>query len=260
MAEDNFMEDALSQGASDTGGRETATGEIVFSEIKQASKEQIKGNIFLYFLVTLTWSFIASVLIMIIMYGVGGSMMDTIKDKLGSGPVGEAEIIDAMVGVMGIFYVVVLLSAAVSLIISAFMEWGMARLANKMYKKEMISFGDGFEGFKQPKAALSVSLLKYVYTMLWAMIPFLGLVLAFIKPYSYACATFIKQEDSNISSNDAITRSREIMDGRKFQLFLLDFSFCLIWIIPIIFTFGLACIYVGPYWSQARYNFYKRLK
>ena len=58
---------------------------------------------------------------------------------------------------------------------------------------------------------------------------------------------------------DAITKSRQMMDGHKADLFILQLSFFFWWML-VPFTFGLALIYVIPYMSAAMTNFYLSLK
>ena len=66
-------------------------------------------------------------------------------------------------------------------------------------------------------------------------------------------------EDYNLSYNDAITESRNMMDGRKMDLFILALSF-FGWMLLIIVTFGLAAIYVVPYMNATFAAFYLDIK
>ena len=63
-----------------------------------------------------------------------------------------------------------------------------------------------------------------------------------------------------MSSDDAITLSREMMDGHKFNTFILDVSFILWWFLSII-TFNIAGIfYVFPYVYSTNAELYLALK
>ena len=46
-----------------------------------------------------------------------------------------------------------------------------------------------------------------------------------VKTYSYAMTPYIMSEHPSLTANEAITESRRIMDGNKWRLFCLDFSF-----------------------------------
>ena len=50
-----------------------------------------------------------------------------------------------------------------------------------------------------------------------------------------------------------------MMDGYKWQLFMLDLSFTG-WMLLSILTLGLALVFVWPYYSAARAAFYKEIK
>ncbi len=72
-------------------------------------------------------------------------------------------------------------------------------------------------------------------------------------------ANYIMAENPDIDALDAITKSREMMRGNKFSLFILKLSFFL-WYLLIPFTLGLISIYVTPYIEAATANFYLKIK
>ena len=97
--------------------------------------------------------------------------------------------------------------------------------------------------------------LKMLYLFLWAL---LLIVPAIIKTYSYFLTEYILAE--NPDEKDAITLSRQMMNGHKFQLFLLQLSF-IGWFILSALTFGiLYVLYVGPYYHQTMAEFYLAVK
>lgn len=80
-----------------------------------------------------------------------------------------------------------------------------------------------------------------------------------IKAYSYSMVFYILAENPQMTASEAITESREIMDGHKFELFVLELSFIL-WMLLSMVTFGIAMIYVVPYMSLTMTNFYNNIK
>jgi uncharacterized membrane protein len=70
---------------------------------------------------------------------------------------------------------------------------------------------------------------------------------------------YIMTEKQDMRISDAITKSRAIMKGHKWQLFLLDLSFTG-WMLLSVLTLGLALVYVWPYYNAARAAFYKEIK
>lgn len=97
--------------------------------------------------------------------------------------------------------------------------------------------------------------LATIYKDLWNFTIIGGL----IKKYSYRLVPFIVAENPNLKANDAITLSRELMNGYKFKAFLLDFSF-IGWEFLNLLTFGLlGILFLNPYSEGANAEFYKTI-
>ena len=91
-----------------------------------------------------------------------------------------------------------------------------------------------------------VYLLVTLYTILWAIIPLAGIFIAIVKGYAYGLSIYLTKDNEQLSYNDAITKSRTLMNGKKQDRFILSLSF-IPWILLSFVTFGLANIYVIPY-------------
>ena len=100
------------------------------------------------------------------------------------------------------------------------------------------------------------NILVTLYTLLWTMLFYIP---GIIKAHSYAMTYYILNDNPEMSANDAITRSREMMDGHKWQLFCLRFSF-IGWYLLSALTFGILLIVVMPYMQAAEAEFYEKLK
>ena len=70
---------------------------------------------------------------------------------------------------------------------------------------------------------------------------------------------YILRDHPEMTATEAINRSREIMNGRKWNLFCLQFSF-IGWILLCGLTFGILTLWVYPYMQQAEANFYESIK
>lgn len=105
---------------------------------------------------------------------------------------------------------------------------------------------------------LITMVLTMLYTWLWSL---LLIIPGIIKSYSYAMTPFILEDDDEeiISGNEAIEKSMRMMDGHKWELFCLDFSF-IGWILLAILTLGIGCLWLYPYIYTARAAFYEELK
>ena len=115
-------------------------------------------------------------------------------------------------------------------------------------------FNVGFAKFGRNLGALLLEgLLVYAWSLLF-VIP------GIIKAYAYSMTTFILADCPDVKAVDAITISRRMMKGHKWQYFVLQLSF-IGWQILSMFTMGLLTIfYVGPYYYAAEAGFYAELK
>ena len=102
---------------------------------------------------------------------------------------------------------------------------------------------------------IKLSLVITIYQLLWMFVPIAGL----IKPYSYAMTYYIKADNPELTANEAITKSRQMMNGYKWKLFCLEFSF-IGWHILTACTFGILGIWVTPHIAAAKAEFYEELK
>lgn len=95
-----------------------------------------------------------------------------------------------------------------------------------------------------------VYLLVSLYTILWALIPLAGIIIAIIKGYAYGLSIYLAKDNDQIGYNDTITKSRTLMNGKKRDRFMLSLSF-IPWILLSFITMGLANIYIIPYMLAA---------
>ncbi len=103
---------------------------------------------------------------------------------------------------------------------------------------------------------MATFVLHYLYITLWTLLFFIP---GIVKSYSYAMTFYILNDNPEMGANEAITRSREMMNGHKWQLFCLHFSF-IGWILLSMLTCGLLLFMVTPYMNAATAEFYEKLK
>ena len=114
-----------------------------------------------------------------------------------------------------------------------------------------------FDGFKGNLTnTVMTSLLYNVYIALWSL---LFVIPGIVKTYSYAMTFYILRDNPDLPANDAITESRRMMNGNKFRLFCLHFSF-IGWVFLSMLTFGILLFWVIPYMQTAQAAFYESLK
>ena len=123
-------------------------------------------------------------------------------------------------------------------------------------KNEDISVGDAFKGFNITGKAVWLNIITNFFVFLWSL---LLVIPGIIKVFSYAAAPFILADNPELTAREALSESKRIMDGHKFDLFVLQLSFFWWYILGAI-TFGIAYIYVVPYVSATTTNFYNSIK
>ena len=94
---------------------------------------------------------------------------------------------------------------------------------------------------------ICMSVLKSIYLALWTM---LFIIPGVIKSYSYFLTEFIARKNPKMSASDCITKSRELMDGHKWELFVFQLSF-IGWHLLAMLTCGILYIWLTPYIMQA---------
>lgn len=101
-------------------------------------------------------------------------------------------------------------------------------------------------------------LWQQLFLFLWALVPVAGVVLVLIKSYSYSQALFIYRDNTNMIPKNTISQSKQLMNGHKWELFVLHLSF-IGWHILSAITFGIVGFYVTPYQMLSEIGFYKSL-
>lgn len=109
---------------------------------------------------------------------------------------------------------------------------------------------------KKYSRAVPVMGLICLYVMLWTI---LLIIPGIIKGYSYAMASYISIDNEELSAEECVQRSIEMMKGHKMQLFLLDLSF-FGWVLLSILTLGIGLLWLAPYQETAHIKFYEDLK
>lgn len=113
-----------------------------------------------------------------------------------------------------------------------------------------------FSQLKNFWPAFKTYLLMVVYIFLWCLLLYIP---GIIKGIAYSQTMYILAEDPTLGANEAITRSRKMMEGHKMEYFVLTLSF-IGWMILGAFTFGILYIWLIPYMEATLANYYKSLK
>lgn len=163
------------------------------------------------------------------------------------------EIATILMGAMGVISVFAFAYAIAMLILGGVVQQGYCRYNLKIVDGHMATMGDLFSQFGRFKDALVLNLLTALFTALWSL---LFIIPGIVAAYRYAMAPYILLEDPDCTPMEAISRSKEMMDGHKGELFCLDLSF-IGWEILSALTAGIGSLFLRPYTSAARAAFYR---
>ena len=116
---------------------------------------------------------------------------------------------------------------------------------------------DAFVGFTGDNFLRTlVAYLRYIiFTFLWSL---LFVIPGIIKSIAYSQMFYLMAEDEDLDPGDAQKESMELMEGHKWEYFVLCLSF-IPWYLLCIITLGIASIYVSPYIQTTLAEYHVRL-
>ena len=180
--------------------------------------------------------------------------------------------------------VLVFIWSIIQIIIGGAGKLGYAKFNLNLVDNKDAVFSDLFSQFDRLGAGFCMNFLTGLYIVLWTL---LFIIPGIIKSFSYAMAPYILAEHPEMTASEAITESRHMMDGNKWRLFCLDFSFigwnllcslpvivvvfaltgsilrsgadayALLWIIPISIPLSAGFLFLRPYEEAAWAAFYR---
>ena len=151
-----------------------------------------------------------------------------------------------------------ILPAIGALIIVGPMEYGMAYLFLKQARDgQKMQLGDMFRGFQDDfGGTFLIGLMTWLFTFLWSL---LLVIPGIVKCYSYSMAYYVKLDHSEYGWKACIDESRRLMNGHKFEKFVLDLSF-IGWIIVGSLCLGVGTLWVTPYMAATDAHFYEYVR
>jgi uncharacterized membrane protein len=143
-----------------------------------------------------------------------------------------------------------------TLIVGGPMCMGVTMIFLRIYRKEPFEMGQVLDGFKDFSRTFTAYLLIAIFTFLWML---LLIVPGIIAGLGYSMTFFIMAENPGISATDAMSKSKQMMMGYKWDLFRLGLSF-IGWMILCVFTCGIGFLWLESYIFASITLFYKKIK
>ena len=157
----------------------------------------------------------------------------------------------------GFTYILVaaLLLAAVYFVVGSVVKVGYAKFNLNLVDRVEASFDNLFAYFSNWKTTAAARFLTGMYVFLWML---LLIIPGIIASYSYAMTEYILADHPELSASEAISRSKEMMEGNRWRLFCLEFSF-IGWSILCALTLGIGYLWLTPYKEAAKAAFYREI-
>ncbi len=168
-------------------------------------------------------------------------------------------IIDSTAITLGAILSFTCISFALS-IVSSFITYALSAGFTSYCLKTIRREEAGLETlFSYMKSFLKVFCLYFMIGLLTFLWSLLFVIPGIIAAYRYSMAVYIYIDDPNKGVMQCISESKEMMVGHKWELFVLQISFIL-WFLLGCVTCGLAFLYVTPYLELTTAVYYDNLK
>ena len=198
---------------------------ILRSELKQNAKNQLKNN----------WGLAIGIIIVCTLISCIPNLLVEINDES---------------------LAIAIIIPIITLVITGPLTIGQCKFFINLANRSNPKFSDLWYGFNNILKAIGVTLLVGIIVSIGTILLIIpGIILSFM----YSQVYYIMAENPEMSIIDCLKVSSRIMKGHKMDLFVLELSF-LGWVILMGITFGIAGLYVLPYYSATLTNFYLEIK
>lgn len=149
-------------------------------------------------------------------------------------------------------------TAVGAIVLGGALMCGLAYVFMMTIREKKVTFENLFEGFKKPgfSATIGLNVKTAIFILLWSM---LFCIPGIIAVYKYSMAPYILMDHPEMTGGEAITASKNLMNGKKWKLFCVEFSF-IGWCLLGTLTFGIAYIWIAPYMQATFAAFYEDIK
>lgn len=134
----------------------------------------------------------------------------------------DTNIPQSILSLLFVISILTLVWSIIMLVVSGATKLGYAIYNLQLVDKKKATLSSLFSQINRLGGGFCMNLLLAIFTVLWTL---LFIVPGIIKCFSYAMTPYIYAENPDISVTDAITKSKQLMNGNKWRLFCLDISF-----------------------------------
>lgn len=192
-----------------------------------------------------------------------------------------SQITELVVGLLPLIIIIGFISIVVSLVLGGAGRLGYARFNLNLVDRKEVSVMDLFSQFHRIGSGIAMVLLVKLYTFLWSL---LFVIPGIVQSYSYALTPYVLSENPEMTAKEAITASKQIMQGNRWRLFCLELSFIGwyllsflpsiisvpllffegifgtgLWMVVVVISAFIGSLFITPYAQAARAAFYREV-
>ena len=221
------------------------------ADYRQIARERLSGK----WVMAIIVGFIASLLGGSVTFGYSAESSADIEELFEDVSLGGVRwtVIMGIVSVIALVFVVL---ALIHFIIGGAVQMGYAAFNLDIVDGVPTSASVLFSQFNRLKDGFVMRLMTRIFIALWSL---LFVIPGIMKTYSYAMAPYILVENPHMTGMEAITASKNMMYGHRWELFCMLFSF-IGWDLLSIFTLGILQLWIHPYKEAAMAAFYRNLR
>ena len=146
----------------------------------------------------------------------------------------------------------------ISIILHGGLAFGGCMFSISLIRHPKVEIEMIFSGFKELNLFLKLFLVHIITSIFIILQLFFFIIPGIIASLSYSMVYFVLIDDPEISVMDAITKSKLLMKGNKWQLFTLILRFIGLGILCIL-TLGIGFLWLIPYANVCLAQFYEGL-
>ena len=148
-----------------------------------------------------------------------------------------------------------LFTPLLSLVLTGVIGFGMVEYFLNISRGKEVNWKDIFNRKDMFVFYILLSLLVSLFTCLWSL---LFIIPGIIAALSYSLVFYLKLDNPDLEYMELIKKSKELMNGHKWEFFVLNLSF-IGWALLVPFTFGILAFWLVPYIAVTECNFYNKL-
>ena len=185
--------------------------------------------------------------------GLLGGGVDALSGAMEVSYEGEIGFVDAIPReVWAMMVTVTLVTALLAVVIGGALHLGICTFNLNLFHRRDARFMDLFSQFGRLGRGFCMRFVTGFFVFLWSL---LFVIPGVIAAYRYAMMPYLMAEFPDLGVMDAMRESKRLMDGNKWRLFCLHFSY-IGWRFLSMLTMGIGSLWLVPYEYAGETAFY----